>query len=88
MNNGFILLTAPQFVKYIKKQYNQFGYKSLLVMTDLKIDFQKNMIQIKGDSIVYSFDPQSEIQQQLIISGGLINQTIQNMKIEGMKNNG
>jgi len=88
LNNGFILLTAPQFVKYIKKQYNQFGYKSLLVMTDLKIDFQKNMIQIKGESIVYSFDPLSEIQQQLIISGGLINQTMQNMKIEGMKNNG
>ena len=57
-------------------------------MNDLKIDFQKNMIQIAGDSIVYSFDPLSKIQQELIISGGLINQTIQNMKIEGMKNNG
>ncbi|NOX90213.1 MAG: homoaconitase [Calditrichaeota bacterium] len=70
VNNGFIVIEAPELVKDLKAR---FGSERPTIRTDLTavVDFKDASITVNGKS--YAFNPYGAAAQEIIIAGGLEN---------------
>lgn len=68
LNNGYLLLEAPEFIKDLKAKY---GNAQLTAKTGIiaKIDFKNSLI--KADGKEYKIGPVGVAAQELIVTGGL-----------------
>ncbi len=68
LNNGFLVVEAPAFIRDMKERY---GTSALTVRTDMQvtIDFRRSCITA-GDA-EYAIDPVGPAAQELVLAGGL-----------------
>ena len=70
LNNGFLLLEAPDLVKDLK---NDFGVKKLTVRTGIKVEIDFKASRLKTPAKMYDFSSVGKAAQELIVEGGLEN---------------
>ena len=68
INNGFLVIAQPEFVKYLKGNYDN-GDPTIRIEKKIKIDFENSTLTFDGKE--FPISPVGKAAQEIIVAGGL-----------------
>jgi homoaconitate hydratase len=70
INNGFLVIAQPEFVKYLKEHYDN-GKPTVRIEKELKVNFENSSLSFEGKE--FAISPVGKAAQEIIVAGGLEN---------------